>query len=84
MGQLWLMLSSMGNQVRHRAQDRFKIEIVTHFQWESARATLLKNSSFHNIMLCLQNNFKMLQDLFKNDTFEHWRHKPTALENPCI
>ncbi len=42
-GQLWEMLPSTGNQVRHRAHEWLKIsKFVTHSQWESAQATLLK------------------------------------------
>ncbi len=44
-GQLWEILPSTGNQVRHRAHEWFKIsKFVTHSQWESAQATLLKKS----------------------------------------
>uniref|UniRef100_A0A673L156 Myotubularin-related protein 14-like n=1 Tax=Sinocyclocheilus rhinocerous TaxID=307959 RepID=A0A673L156_9TELE len=43
--QLWEMLPSTDNQVRHRAHDQSKVsrlKFVTHSQWISAQATLLK------------------------------------------
>ncbi len=44
-GQLWAVLPSTGNQMRHRAHDRSKVSrhtFVTYSEWESAQATLLK------------------------------------------
>ncbi len=45
-GQLWTILPSTGNHVRHRAHDQsklFRYKFVTHSEWERAQAKLLKN-----------------------------------------
>ncbi len=65
--QLWEMLPSTGNQVRHRAHNWSKIStFVTHSQWGSAQATLLKkfprvSSAYHSL-----NNKETQSDLTIN------------------
>ncbi len=66
-GQLWAVLPSTGNQMRHRAHDRSKVsrqKFVTYSEWEIAQATLLKKVALCIINLSITVNVHQRAQLF--------------------